>query len=307
MNREQTIDCYFEEMNLGPRLRLRDSRGAVSPEEEAKAAAARNVASESGQNHLQKKSADAALPTKPARGVPPVDEMPPMAERADRVERSARPVRVAMPPARDSGTGASTPHETVPPDVASLDWPALDAAIQSCRACGLCRQRRQAVPGVGDRQADWLFIGEGPGADEDAQGEPFVGQAGKLLDNMLLAIGLQRGANVYIANAVKCRPPNNRTPELAEMATCKPYLARQIALLEPKLIVLLGRAAAHSVLGSDEPLGSLRGRLHRYGEIPVVVTYHPAYLLRTLHDKAKAWEDLCLARRTIRGVGDLAG
>ena len=187
-------------------------------------------------------------------------------------------------------------------ELQTLGWSALEDAIRTCSACGLCRQRRQAVPGMGDQQADWLFIGEGPGQEEDAQGKPFVGPAGKLLDNMLLAIGLRRGDNVYIANAVKCRPPNNRTPEVAEIETCKPYLERQIALLQPKVIVLLGRAAARSVLGSDEPLGNMRGRLHRYRDIPVVVTYHPAYLLRALQDKAKAWEDLCLARQTMRGL-----
>jgi DNA polymerase len=155
---------------------------------------------------------------------------------------------------------------------------------------------------VGDRNADWLFIGEGPGAEEDQLGEPFVGQAGKLLDNMLSAIGLQRGEDVYIANAVKCRPPNNRTPEPAEICACRPFLERQIALLQPKLIVVLGRAAAQAVLANDDALGSMRGRIHRRNGIPVVVTYHPAYLLRTPLDKAKAWEDLCLARRTMRAL-----
>ncbi|MFC5301042.1 uracil-DNA glycosylase [Azospira restricta] len=188
--------------------------------------------------------------------------------------------------------------------VAGMDWPALRAAVAGCTACGLCRERKQAVLGVGDERADWLFIGEGPGAEEDARGEPFVGQAGKLLDAMLAAIDLARGDNVYIANAVKCRPPGNRTPEPAEMAACRPYLQRQIALLRPKLIVLLGRAAMHAVLGEERPLGASRGRLFEYrdGElvVPVLVTYHPAYLLRNLPDKAKAWEDLLFARRTMR-------
>jgi DNA polymerase len=167
----------------------------------------------------------------------------------------------------------------------------------------LCEKRKQAVLGVGDRQPDWLFVGEGPGADEDEQGEPFVGQAGKLLDAMLSAIDVARGRGVYIGNAVKCRPPGNRTPEAAEMAACRPYLERQIQLLQPKLIVLLGRAAVHSVLGLERPLGALRGRRHEYQldgrAIPVVVTYHPAYLLRNLTDKALAWEDLCFARRLL--------
>lgn len=163
--------------------------------------------------------------------------------------------------------------------------------------------------GVGDTAADWLFIGEGPGAEEDARGEPFVGPAGKLLDAMLAAIDLRRGEDVYIANAVKCRPPQNRTPETAEMATCAPYLRRQIALLQPRLIVLLGRAAAHALLGDVGSLASLRGRTFEYTgspgsehPIPVLVTYHPAYLLRTLPDKAKAWEDLCRARALMRAA-----
>jgi DNA polymerase len=184
--------------------------------------------------------------------------------------------------------------------IAQMAWDELGRSISACRACALCKQRKQAVPGGGDQKADWLFIGEGPGAEEDERGEPFVGQAGRLLDSMLAAVDLQRGDDVYIANAVKCRPPSNRTPEATEMASCLPYLRRQIALIEPKLIVLLGRAAAHSILGVDTPLSSLRGQslVFRNGEqtIPVVVTYHPAYLLRTLPDKSKAWEDLCRAR-----------
>ena len=184
--------------------------------------------------------------------------------------------------------------------IAAMDWPQLPEAIAACRACGLCEQRKQAVPGVGDAKADWLFIGEGPGAEEDARGEPFVGPAGKLLDAMLAAIDLERSTGVYIANAVKCRPPGNRTPEAAELAACKPWLARQIELIAPKLIVLLGKVAMHAVLGEDGALGSLRGKAlsYRCGErnIPVLVTYHPAYLLRALPDKSKSWEDLCRAR-----------
>ena len=184
--------------------------------------------------------------------------------------------------------------------IEQMGWDDLRQSISACQACTLCKQRKQAVPGVGDQKADWLFIGEGPGAEEDERGEPFVGQAGRLLDAMLAAIDLKRGDDVYIANAVKCRPPANRTPEAPEMAACLPYLRRQIALLEPRLIVLLGRAAAHSILGVDTPLSGLRGKpsVFRNGDrdIPVIVTYHPAYLLRTLPDKSKAWEDLCRAR-----------
>jgi len=206
--------------------------------------------------------------------------------------------------------GDAARSEAVPPEdaaarrarIAALDWEAFDADVAACTACGLCRSRNKAVPGVGDRRAEWLFVGEGPGAEEDAKGEPFVGQAGKLLDGMLAALGMRRGENVYIANVVKCRPPNNRTPEPAEAAACRPYLERQIALIRPKLIVALGKSAATLLLGSDATIASLRGRSLRYGETPLVVTYHPAYLLRSLPDKAKAWEDLLFARRIASSV-----
>lgn len=167
--------------------------------------------------------------------------------------------------------------------------------VRDCTACRLRAGCTQTVFGVGDEKAEWLFVGEGPGAEEDAKGEPFVGQAGKLLDNMLLAIRLQRGKNVYIANIVKCRPPNNRTPEADEIATCIPYLRRQIALIQPKIIVALGKTAANALLGREASLGSLRGTVHDYHGVPLIITYHPAYLLRTPQDKAKAWEDLRLA------------
>jgi len=186
--------------------------------------------------------------------------------------------------------------------IGALDWPALYDDIGACTACGLCRTRKRAVPGVGDLRADWLFVGEAPGAEEDAQGEPFVGQAGKLLDSMLAAVGLARGESVYIANVLKCRPPGNRTPEPLEVDACKPYLDRQIEMIEPKLIVALGKSAATTLLGTEASIASLRGRLHRYGNVPLLVTYHPAYLLRNLPDKAKAWEDLLLARRTVRAA-----
>jgi DNA polymerase len=194
-------------------------------------------------------------------------------------------------------------------EIARMGWEQLRENVATCRACALCQERRQAVLGVGDVFADWLFIGEGPGAEEDARGEPFVGPAGKLLDAMLVAIDLQRGDDVYIANAVKCRPPGNRTPEPAEIAACAPYLKRQIALIQPRLIVLLGRAAAHALLGDVGSLASLRGQSFAYPapadsarSIPIVVTYHPAYLLRTLPDKARAWEDLCRARALMRAA-----
>lgn len=204
-----------------------------------------------------------------------------------------------MPEAVDSHTPHSMPLSATGP-AADMDWPALARAVAECRACALCQQRNQAVLGVGDLRPDWLFVGEGPGAEEDVKGEPFVGQAGKLLDNMLAALDLVRGEGVYIANAVKCRPPGNRTPESAEMAACRPFLERQIALLQPKVIVLLGKAAVHAVLHDDKSLASLRGKRFEYAGRPVAVTYHPAYLLRNLPDKAKAWEDLLFARRLLK-------
>ena len=181
-----------------------------------------------------------------------------------------------------------------------MDWQELKTNVAACKACPLHEKRTQAVFGVGDENADWLFIGEGPGAEEDAKGEPFVGQAGKLLDSMLAALGLKRGDNVYIANVVKCRPPGNRNPEAQEAQQCEPYLERQIALLQPKLIVALGKIAVQNLLKADATIASLRGRLHDYRGIPLIVTYHPAYLLRNLPDKAKAWADLCFARKTMR-------
>ena len=194
-----------------------------------------------------------------------------------------------------------------------LDWPELKAKVKDCTACKLRAGCTQTVFGVGDEKAEWLFVGEGPGADEDAQGEPFVGQAGKLLDNMLAAIKLKRGKNVYIANIVKCRPPGNRTPEADEIATCLPYLQRQIELIQPRIIVALGKTAASSLLGRDDTLASLHGKPHAYRskssggqvqDIPLIITYHPAYLLRTPLDKAYAWQDLCLAVETVSGLAE---
>lgn len=186
-----------------------------------------------------------------------------------------------------------------PPGLASGDWQALKDQVAKCTICGLCKQRKQAVFGVGNESAPWLFVGEGPGAEEDAIGEPFVGQAGKLLDAMMAAIQIKRGREVYIANVVKCRPPGNRTPTLAEAAACAPYLDRQIDLISPKLIVALGKTAATRLLGEEKSLASMRGKLHSYRGYPLLITYHPAYLLRNLTDKAKAWEDMVLARQTM--------
>jgi DNA polymerase len=196
----------------------------------------------------------------------------------------------------------AAPGQPAPETAPVYTWESLAEAVAHCTACKLHQTRTQGVLGVGDRNADWLIIGEAPGADEDAQGEPFVGQAGKLLDAMLAAINLQRGNNVYIANVLKSRPPGNRNPEPDEVAACRPYLLAQIELIRPKLILALGRFAAQSLLDTDEAISRLRGRVHQFQNVPLVVTYHPAYLLRNLPDKARAWEDLCLARRTMQGL-----
>ena len=204
-------------------------------------------------------------------------------------------------PAPPSGR-APSPTDDRAARILRMDWFALEAEVERCIACALAPTRTKTVFGVGDRSARWLFVGEGPGADEDQRGEPFVGQAGRLLDNMLASIGIARGHDVYIANIVKCRPPGNRNPEAAEAHACNPFLQRQVELIQPKLIVALGKVAATNLLGRDVPVGTLRGSVHEYRGVPMVVTYHPAYLLRNLPDKAKAWEDLCFARDTMAGL-----
>lgn len=199
--------------------------------------------------------------------------------------------RERQPP--EATDGADEPaSETVP-----ADWDELQATVAACTRCALHKTRTQTVFGVGSKSADWMIVGEAPGAEEDRRGEPFVGRAGKLLDEMLYAVGLDR-QSVFIANVLKCRPPNNRDPSPDEAGQCRPYLDRQIALVAPRLILAVGRIAAQQLLGSDAPLGRLRGKVHAIGEpaVPVVVTYHPAYLLRSPTQKSKAWQDLCLAK-----------
>ena len=183
------------------------------------------------------------------------------------------------------------------------EWQELKARVRDCTDCKLRAGCTQTVFGVGDEQADWLLVGEAPGAEEDRLGEPFVGQAGKLLDNMLAAIALSRGKNVFIANVLKCRPPGNRNPEPDEVAKCSPHLARQIGLIQPKLILAMGRFASQALLGTDATIASLRGKVHNHAGVPLIVTYHPAYLLRNLPDKAKAWADLRFAVRTMAAGG----
>jgi DNA polymerase len=225
----------------------------------------------------------------PARPVvvtePPAGRQSPVAERAP------------LPPPPAPAVAATTPGAS---PIAMLQWDQLAEAVAACRRCRLCEGRHHTVFGVGDAQADWLIVGEAPGEQEDLQGEPFVGQAGKLLDNMLRAVGLDRRRNVYIANVLKCRPPANRNPAPEEVAQCEPFLRRQVELLQPRIILAMGRFAVQSLLGSSEPIGKLRGRTHQYLGVPVIVTYHPAYLLRNLPEKAKAWADLCLAAELMR-------
>ncbi|MBK9132518.1 MAG: uracil-DNA glycosylase [Gammaproteobacteria bacterium] len=211
---------------------------------------------------------------------------------AARPEPAAAPAPVVMQaaPATDVAGG----------DVARLDWDALQARVKGCTLCGLEKTRTQTVFGVGNRQATWMVVGEAPGADEDRQGEPFVGRAGQLLNEMLWALGLAREA-VYIANVLKCRPPNNRDPSPDEVACCEPYLKRQVALIRPRIILAVGRIAAQNLLKTDTRIGALRGRVHRYADtgVPLIVTYHPAYLLRSPLEKRKTWDDLQLAARTL--------
>lgn len=238
-------------------------------------------------------SASASAPVRPAAVVVPV---------------APAPAGAAADPGRASG-------------IAALSWLELQQQVAGCQACKLCETRRNTVFGVGPAgpapeappRVDWLVVGEAPGEQEDLRGEPFVGPAGKLLDNMLRAVGASRAAGpgapaqaAYIANVLKCRPPGNRNPALEEIAQCEPYLRRQVALLQPRVILAVGRFAVQSLLAASVPevqslpLGRLRGRVYRYEGVPVIVSYHPAYLLRSLPEKAKAWADLCLALETLK-------
>jgi uracil-DNA glycosylase len=220
-----------------------------------------------------------------------------------------RKVGVDADPETENETHTKTHTEVDTEMIGSMDWTQLQAAVASCTRCGLCRSRNRTVFGSGDPHAKWLFVGEGPGHQEDMQGEAFVGPAGKLLDNMLRAIGLQRDSNVFLANVVKCRPiaadGSDRPPSAVETAACMPYLQRQIALIQPTIIVALGKTAALSLLQLDAatPVAKLRGIVHQHAGVPLVVTYHPAYLLRNLPAKSKAWADLCLALESYARAG----
>lgn len=227
---------------------------------------------------------------------------PPPARSTSRTPRPA--------PAEKGSTGArpaplaDVPLGPRPTGIDTLDWPALRAAVAGCQACSLSQSRTQTVFGAGNIEADWMIVGEAPGEQEDQQGEPFVGRAGELLDRMLEAVGLTRAEapatqQVFIANVLKCRPPTNRNPQAQEVAQCEPYLLRQMALVQPRVVLAMGRFAVQALLKSSEPLGKLRGRVHHVQGVPVIVTYHPAYLLRSPTDKALAWDDLCLAREVL--------
>ncbi len=251
-----------------------------------------------------------------------------VARRAQGVQSGAAPTQANAPatapaahaPAGPGAAARPAVHpatlQPLPDGIAQMDWQQLQSAVSTCQACALCQGRKNTVFGIGQPsagpalapRADWLIVGEAPGESEDAQGEPFVGEAGKLLDNMLRAMlvdgqSLARQRNVFISNVLKCRPVADRNPSSAEVAMCQPYLLRQITLLQPKIILAMGRFAVQALTGSTEPLGKLRGRVHALQgssyAAPVIVTYHPAYLLRNLPDKAKAWADLLLAMETL--------
>lgn len=240
--------------------------------------------------------------TEPAVASSVEPEMDPAAPAGGAVVQAAKAPQAGSEGAYQAATPSAPQADAAA--IATMDWDELQAAVAGCTRCGLCKGRTQTVFGVGDRKARWLFIGEGPGRTEDQRGEPFVGPAGKLLDNIMASIQLKRGENAYIANIVKCRPVGadgrDRAPTPEEAATCLPYLERQIALIQPDILVALGKTAAVHLLGidPDSALGALRGKVHRYGGRPLLVTYHPAYLLRRPLEKSKTWIDLCLALST---------
>ena len=242
-------------------------------------------------------AAPATADAGPVAGVAPA---PPMAVSPASATRPARqPPVPAAQSTRSESPGAAVPLRPRPDGIEAMDWAALQAGVSTCQACQLCQGRKNTVFGTGDLQADWLIVGEAPGEEEDRQGEPFVGASGLLLDNMLRALQLDRAKGVYITNVLKCRPPANRNPQAAEVAECAPWLQRQIELLRPRIILALGRFAVQSLLQTDEPIGKLRGQRHSYHGVPVIVSYHPDYLLRNLPEKARAWADLCLARQVL--------
>ena len=288
-------------------VRLWSPAGSATP-----AVAAAAVAEAAAETAVVERAVEAPVPPERPLAPAPAPAAPPARPPAPAPARATTSIAAAAQSVQDALTDPVLAERAA--HIATLAWGPLQDAVAACTACGLCESRRQTVFGVGHAQADWMIVGEAPGEQEDLQGEPFVGPAGQLLDQMLRAVGQSRRADsgegreddqagdpsrrVFIANTLKCRPPRNRNPEPDEMARCEPFLKRQVALVQPKLILLMGRFAVKQLLKSDEAIGRLRGRLHRYEGIPVIVTYHPAYLLRNMPDKAKAWEDLCLAKAT---------
>lgn len=279
--------AFLQEMGVGPLWTRRDRAPVAAPAADTDAAVA-DV------------PAEAADPAMTERAAPLAEAM------AAAPSPAAASIETAWDdaamPAPLAATSAEAPAQAIAvADIGRMDWQELRTAVAGCTRCGLCRGRTRTVFGVGNEKARWLFIGEGPGRNEDLQGEPFVGNAGKLLDNMLAAMGLARDGDAFIANVVKCRPTDangrDRPPAADEIASCMPYLQRQIALIDPTVIVALGKTAALALLGLDPetPVGKLRGTVHRLDGRPLVVTYHPAYLLRNPVDKRKTWADLCLA------------
>ncbi|PFH12077.1 DNA polymerase [Collimonas sp. PA-H2] len=286
---------FLDEIGLGPIWLRREGVVALFEDapESIDVAQQENMAAEIPVSAMNDPAPQVDIAAAPATNAVPVQD-------ASRSAWNDDDVVVSVPPALAPAVSLQSPM--------AMDWPQLQKAVAACTACGLCRGRKNTVFGVGDSKARWLFIGEGPGRNEDIQGEPFVGPAGKLLDNILLAMGLARGANAYIANIVKCRPTDengrDRPPAADEVAACLPYLQRQIELIQPTVLVALGKTAALSLLGLDPstPVSKLRGSVHRYADRPLIVTYHPAYLLRQLADKGKVWSDLCLAMSTYADI-----
>jgi uracil-DNA glycosylase len=304
---------FYEEKQAATQVKPAQTaiKNVVSPAGVSASAAVRDGASAGAATSASAHPTVARMATLPATASSATSSL-----RTDALGATAAPASVGMrAPLNAIGSSVRQP---LPAGIASMDWLQLQTAVQSCQACNLCESRKNTVFGVGQPstepalapRADWLIVGEAPGENEDIQGEPFVGQAGKLLDNMLRAMvpngqPLARHSNVFIANVLKCRPPANRNPSADEVAMCQPYLLRQIALLQPKIILAMGRFAVQALTGSTEPLGKLRGRVHALSfgdyQAPVIVTYHPAYLLRNLPDKSKAWADLLLAMQTLQG------
>ncbi|WP_211474026.1 uracil-DNA glycosylase [Collimonas humicola] len=288
---------FLDEIGLGPIWLRREGVAALSEDapESIDVAQQENMSAEIPVSSMSDPAPQADSAAAPATHALPAHDASPSAWNDDDV--------VSAPP-----LPAVSLQSLTSPMAMAMDWPQLQKAVAECTACGLCRGRKNTVFGVGDSKARWLFIGEGPGRNEDIQGEPFVGPAGKLLDNILLAMGLARGENAYIANIVKCRPTDengrDRPPAADEVAACLPYLQRQIELIQPTVLVALGKTAALSLLGLDSstPVSKLRGSVHRYADRPLIVTYHPAYLLRQLADKGKVWSDLCLAMSTYANI-----